>query len=79
VPGNEAADRAAKEASGYNPNTLPNPEPQPEPESLQILTATTKPVIRQTMKHEWEQSWEKAKHGRELFRLGVRPGKMLKQ
>jgi ribonuclease HI len=75
VTGNEAADRAAKEASGYNPNTLPNPEPQPEPESLQILTATTKPVIRQTMKYEWERSWEKAKHGRELFRLGVRPGK----
>jgi hypothetical protein len=41
VPGKEAADRAAKEASGYNPNTLQNPEPQPESESLQILTATT--------------------------------------
>ncbi|CRG91086.1 hypothetical protein PISL3812_08134 [Talaromyces islandicus] len=75
IPGNEAADRAAKETAGHDRNTRPNPESQPEPESAQILTATTKSAIRQTMKSEWEQSWEKAKHGRELFKLGVRPGK----
>lgn len=28
VPGNEAADRAAKEAAGHNPNARTNPEPQ---------------------------------------------------
>ena len=75
VPGNEAADQAAKEATGHNPNTRVNLEPQPEPESLRTLMATTKPTIRQTMKDEWETAWETAKHGRELFRLGVRPGK----
>jgi ribonuclease HI len=31
VPGNEAADRAAKEAAGHNPNARTNPEPQLEP------------------------------------------------
>jgi ribonuclease HI len=74
VPGNEAADRAAKEAAGHPSNTQINTEP-PEPETLHILTTTTKSTIRQAMKVEWDQNWETAKHGRELFRLGVRPGK----
>jgi tubulin alpha len=65
VPGNEAADRAAKEAAEHNP----------EPETLRTLMATTKSIIRKTMKAEWKASWEKAKHGRELFKLGVKPGK----
>jgi tubulin alpha len=77
VPGNEAADRAAKEATGHNPYAQGNPEPQPELESLRTLTATTKSTIRHTVKDEWERSWGKAKHGRELFKLGVRPGKGL--
>ena len=27
------------------------------------------------MKDEWESAWETAKYRRELFRLGIRPGK----
>ena len=73
--GNEAADQAAKEAAGHNPKVAGNPEPLPEPESLRTLIATTKPIIRRTMKGEWDLAWKTAKHGRELFRLGIRPGK----
>ena len=58
-----------------NPNERTNPALQPEPESLRTLTATTNSAIHQTMRDEWERFWEKTKHGRELFKLGVRPGK----
>ncbi|EFZ04324.1 Ribonuclease H domain protein [Metarhizium robertsii ARSEF 23] len=75
VPGNEAADKAAKEAAGHNANSRQTAEPPPEPEHLRALMAPAKSAIRKTMKAEWKASWETAKHGKELFRLGVKPGK----
>ncbi|KAI1857244.1 uncharacterized protein JN550_013379 [Neoarthrinium moseri] len=71
VPGNEAADEAAKEAARPHPPVTESPGTG----TLRILTATTKTRIRQELINEWEDSWTKAKHGRELFRLGVRPSK----
>src|SRR5438105_2599339 len=70
VPGNEEADKAAKEAAGLGQNAA---QP-PEPENLRILTATTKSSIRARMKDEWDTAWEQANHCRELHRLGVHPG-----
>lgn len=71
---NELADQAAKEAAGCHPDLQAHPGP-PDPESPHILMATTKLTIRQAMRGEWATAWATAKHGRELYRLGVRPGK----
>ncbi|OKP10263.1 hypothetical protein PENSUB_4322 [Penicillium subrubescens] len=54
-----------------------NIERPAEADSLRTLTATTKSIIRRAMRSEWDTAWENAKHGRELFRLGVRPGKAI--
>ena len=56
VPGNEAADRAAKEAAGLNPTTERHEPPSQEPDSLRILIATTKSTVRKTMKYEWDMA-----------------------
>ena len=75
VPGNELADQAAKQAAGHGPNPRTQAEPRQEPEQARTLVATAKSSIRKAMRKEWEKLWETAAHGRELFRLGVRPGK----
>ncbi|KJK73456.1 hypothetical protein H634G_11313 [Metarhizium anisopliae BRIP 53293] len=58
VPGNETADKAAKESTWYDPNQQTSVDPPQEPDWLQTLTATTKSIIRKTMKEEWKQLWE---------------------
>jgi ribonuclease HI len=60
VPGNEAADQAAKEAARTNPSTGANTERPPETDSLRTLTATTKSIIRRAMRGEWDTAWENA-------------------
>jgi ribonuclease HI len=67
VPGNEAADKAVKKAA------VP-PAEGPDLNGVRTLVAT-KSVIRKMMKKEWITAWATAKHGRELFKLGVMPNK----
>jgi len=69
VPGNQLADEAAKRAAGQGE------QPLQEHDDVRILAATTKSSIRKAMKNAWERSWETAKQGRDLFRIGARPGK----
>jgi hypothetical protein len=75
VPGNEAADVAAKEAAGHDPEARGPVERPPEPDSVRILLGTTKMVTRKAMQSEWAKAWKNDKHGRELYKIGARPGK----
>ncbi len=58
-------DKQPKKPPAWDKNTQ-----QPEPTTLRTLMATTKSNIRARMKDEWDMTWEYAKHGRELHRLG---------
>ena len=73
VPGNELADQAAKQAAGRDRRQCD--QPLQEHEDVRVLMATTKSSIRQAMRNAWKRSWETAKQGRELFRIGARPGR----
>ncbi|KAH2698102.1 hypothetical protein KXV24_008860, partial [Aspergillus fumigatus] len=50
-------------------------EPHQRLDPPRTLVTTTKNIIRRTMRNEWELSWEKDKQGRDLYKLGIRPGK----
>ena len=75
ISGNEEADRAAKEA------IISAQDPEADPLSVRdsatpkVTVATSKQQVRQALNKEWEDAWNKHKHGRDLYKLGVRPGK----
>lgn len=55
MAGKEAADKAAKEAAGRDPNSRAQAQTPQEPDSLQIPMAATKSSIYKTMQYEWEK------------------------
>jgi ribonuclease HI len=72
VPGNEAADRAAKKAAlkGVRRNIVPR-----DISHWTMLGAAAKRRIRQSAKDAWERSWDKQKSGKPTKKLVTHPSK----
>ncbi|EED20329.1 conserved hypothetical protein [Talaromyces stipitatus ATCC 10500] len=74
VPGNEAADRAAKRAAlmGARGQIVPG---DLSSEGWTILAAAAKRRIRQSTKDAWERRWDKQKAGKPTKKLVTQPSK----
>lgn len=82
IPGNEAADKAAKEAanSGTTDTDTSDQDPRRSPDNdtnntIRTLLTTAKRTINTALHQDWEFAWAHAKHGRALHDLGRRPDK----
>lgn len=82
IPGNEAADRAAKEAANSGTTTIntSDHDPCPSPDNdtnntIRTLLTTAKRTIDTALHQDWEFAWANAKHGRALHDLGRKPDK----
>jgi ribonuclease HI len=81
--GNEAADKAAKEATGWREIqgkrgkkiTVDTDHTGPPPPTLKHLRASTKLAVQQAVYREWEESWAAETRGRSLYRLTPKPTK----
>ena len=72
VPGNESANIAAKEATGWRATGLPS-APSHTPPNLPALTSASKTTARYRAKKQWAENWKTDKHGRITFRLTSEP------
>ena len=78
IPGNEAADRAAKEATGWRDNNQTGPRAEPPPE-LRPLKTVAKTWINKTVSQSWQAKWAAETRGRATFRHTPRPTKKVLQ
>ena len=84
IPGNEAADKAAKEAARRGTNSTSTPpmrrprqnrgQQQGAPQTTILLTKA-KHTINQALQKDWEALWTHGRHGRALHSLGAKPDK----
>ena len=78
IPGNEAADRAAKEATGWRDNNQTGPRAEPPPE-LRPLKTVAKTWINKTVSQSWQAKWAAETRGRATFRHTPRPTRKVLQ
>jgi ribonuclease HI len=67
IYGNEAADRAAKEATGWRQRGPPGPRAQ-QPPILRSLKATLKMWSHRVVNSRWQAQWQQETRGRATFR-----------
>jgi len=72
IYGNEAADRAAKEATGWRQRGPPGPRAQ-QPPVLHSLKSTLKLWSRRVVKQRWQTQWQQETRGRATFRHTPEP------
>ncbi|KAI3545670.1 zinc knuckle [Colletotrichum abscissum] len=74
IQGNEAADIAAKEATGWRPDGQTGPRAD-KPRALFKLRSTVKTWSHKETHHVWQTNWETETRGRTSFRLTPKPTK----
>lgn len=73
ILGNEKADAAAKEATGWRANSVSAANRAAPPERLYPLQATLKTWIKQEVQKEWEYSWTTETRGRTCYKYNPKP------
>jgi ribonuclease HI len=83
IKGNEQADTAAKEATGWRQvgsrrdrrmEVMTN-DTAPRPAHQRLLQTAMKSLIRETVKTRWENDWTSSPHGRRVYELTPTPTK----
>jgi ribonuclease HI len=83
IEGNEAADKAAKEATGWRRSRDRNGRMReidigataPKPARVEYLHSAARRTIRKALHREWEETWRSGNTGRVLYRIAPRPSK----
>jgi ribonuclease HI len=78
IPGNEAADKAAKEATGWREDGHRRP-PAETPPTLYTLRPTLAKWCKRQMEQSWATTWRQETRGRASYRYTPRPTKKVLQ